>query len=400
MERNQTASPTEAKAGNQPFTQTKSSHMRIIHADPSHIPRYWSGRSHLDSQSFTIDLQKLSKDLKQDIVDPTVSSSESLHFRSTHDTYLKLRNKMQDIFNRYGLLLLRANHTMQTYDEMAALAGILFPNSMAYEGGSNYRGRLEKNVFDTGAPSCANLHYHHEMAYVSESTKNLSFLCLEAPNRPEVGATFVSDNKRATEWLLTKPLGQKLKAKGLCYVRKLPDLEHFRDRDPSYVYNYWQTSFRTEDPDEAYRLAKSKGLDVEWEASPEFGRYMVTKFYVSAFEYCPYSKLNLLYASVADDSLWFDSWPGLMSMEHEARPLKLTFGDDEELSKQEKVEFIEAYDKFGIPIFWEKGDIAIVCNYRFAHGRPSYSLQPGEKRELGVILGETFKRKGPRIRAW
>ena len=399
MNLKQTASQTEAKAGHQPFNQISPSKVRGIHADRSLIPKYWTGKSALDPRTFSIDLRSISRDLKHEITEGH-HASDHVHLNKSHDTYLKLQNKMQDLFTKYGLVYLHGNETMQGYDEMAALVSILFPNSMAYEGGSNYRGRLDKNVYDTGAPRHANLHYHHEMAYVSESPEYLSFLCLEAPPRPEIGATFVSDNKRATEMLLESSLGQRLKEKGLCYVRKLPDLDFFKDKDPSTVYNYWQTSFQCETPEEATEKAKQKGLQVEWEDSPIFGRYMVTKFYVSAFEYCPYTQKNLLYASVADDSLWFDSWPGLMSLEQKDRPLQLNFGDDEALSKADKAKFIEVYDNFGIPIFWSKGDIAIVCNYRFAHGRPSYTLEKGEKRELGVILGQTFKRIGPKENSW
>lgn len=34
-----------------------------------------------------------------------------------------------------------------------------------------------KNVYDTGAPNSAYLHYHHEMAYVNESVSKISFVC-------------------------------------------------------------------------------------------------------------------------------------------------------------------------------------------------------------------------------
>ncbi len=39
-----------------------------------------------------------------------------------------------------------------------------------------------------------------------------------------------------------------------------------------------------------------------------------------------------------------------------------------------------------IPIDWKVGDIGIICNYRFAHGRPSIHLRPGEERELSGVL--------------
>ena len=62
--------------------------------------------------------------------------------------------------------------------------------------------------------------------------------------------------------------------------------------------------------------------------------------------------------------------------------------------------FVKVYDDNGIPLQWQKGDVAVVCNYRFAHGRLGYTLQPGEKRELGVILGEMYPRLGNRDHAW
>merc|ERR1711998_509438 len=115
------------------------------------------------------------------------------------------------------------------------------------------------------------------------------------------------------------------------------------------------------------------------------------------------------YSSVADDSMWFDSWPGVSELppmqsyetatENE-RPLKITFGDDTEMTREELELFVDVYDQFGIPINWKQGDVAVVCNYRFAHGRPKYSLEDGEERTLGVLLGSTFDRVGCRADKW
>ena len=76
------------------------------------------------------------------------------------------------------------------------------------------------------------------------------------------------------------------------------------------------------------------------------------------------------------------------------RPLKLTYGDGTEFTRDELAEFLEVYDLFGYPIKWAPGDIAVICNWRWAHGRPKIELNEGEVRELGVVLGPTFKRVG------
>ncbi|NNE74113.1 MAG: syringomycin synthesis regulator SyrP, partial [Acidimicrobiales bacterium] len=107
-----------------------------------------------------------------------------------------------------------------------------------------------------------------------------------------------------------------------------------------------------------------------------------------------------LYCSVADHGMWFDAWPLVMHLGYEQRPLHMTYGDDTEITKDELRQFVAAYDQFGIPIDWRRGDVAVVCNYRFAHGRPGIELGEGEARELGVLLGEKYDRVGALPDKW
>jgi hypothetical protein len=72
----------------------------------------------------------------------------------------------------------------------------------------------------------------------------------------------------------------------------------------------------------------------------------------------------------------------------------LTFGDGSEMTRDEKQLFVDVYDRFGIQVDWGVGDIVIICNYRFAHGRPGIHLAAGEERELGVLIGDAFERLG------
>jgi hypothetical protein len=41
---------------------------------------------------------------------------------------------------------------------------------------------------------------------------------------------------------------------------------------------------------------------------------------VSAYEYYPPLDRNLLYSSVADDSMWFDTWPRVQHLPYDQRP--------------------------------------------------------------------------------
>lgn len=330
-------------------------------------PRWWTGTPPIAADTFTIDCGDYA-------MDEADRQSDS-----------ELAQRMRDAFDSVGLVHLK-NTGLTELAEMRPFANHVIRQEMNYRGGANPRDALMPNVYEIGAPLPAWLHYHHEMAYVGQSTKMLGFLCKAAA--PGKGATFVSDNVKATEALLDTEFGRKMQKHGICYHRKLTDREAFKGREEVGVYNHWQKSMMTEDPAEAERAAQEKGLQTEW--GPD--RLLITRYYISGFEYFPALDRNLLFSSIADDSVWFDAWPQVMHLPHDERPLKMTLGNDEEITKDDVKLFIDIYDEFGMPIEWSVGDIAIVCNYRWAHGRPAINLEPGEQRELGVMIGESFDR--------
>ncbi|MFK8049582.1 MAG: TauD/TfdA family dioxygenase [Halioglobus sp.] len=330
-------------------------------------PRWWEGSPVLAEESYTIDCDGMSFSEADLAADGVLSA------------------RMNAMFDEVGLVHL-VNTGLTDLQLMRDIANLVVKKEMVYTGGANPRDALQPNVYEVGAPLEAWLHYHHEMAYVGTSTKMLAFLCHKSIEGK--GYTFVSENMGATEALLATEFGQKLKEKGICYHRNLTDRDAYVDVEELGVYNHWQKSMLTEDPEEAARIARSMGLEVEWGPN----RLLKTRYYTSAFEYFPTLDRNVLYSSIADDGMWFDTWPLVQHLPYEERPLKLTFGDGSELSLAEKQQFVDVYDQFGMPIEWRTGDIAIVCNYRFAHGRPSVYLNEGEERELGVLIGEAYDR--------
>ncbi|MEM6710776.1 MAG: TauD/TfdA family dioxygenase [Pseudomonadota bacterium] len=330
-------------------------------------PRWWTGTAPIPAADYQIDARDY------------VFENSNLELNQA------LADRMRETFDRVGLVHV-VNTGLTDLGVMRAVAANVIRTDMDYKGGANPRDSLQPNVYEIGAPLPAYLHYHHEMAYVGQSASMLGFLCKHAT--PGKGATFVSDNVRVTDALLATPFGQKLKEHGLCYHRKLTDRDAFDEDDTNGIYNHWQKSMMTEDPAEAEADARARGLETEWGPN----RLLITRYTTSAFEYFPHLDRNLLFSSIADDSAWFDAWPSVMHLAPEDRPLKLTFGNGEELTASEIRQFIDIYDDFGMPIEWNAGDIAIVCNYRFAHGRPAIHLAEGERRELGVMIGAAFDR--------
>ncbi|EEC47041.1 predicted protein [Phaeodactylum tricornutum CCAP 1055/1] len=350
-------------------------------------PRWWSGAYDvIDTSRFIIDGK--GKVCKSDLL-PTSW----------------LGQEIQEKYDDVGVLHLQNTGLVDMADQRT-LARIIMGEETEYEGGANPRGRAEglANVYDIGAPLMADLHYHHEMTYKSHSVTSLGFLCKHAvTTRPGVGWSFVSDSVQAHDYIMQTELGQKLKEKGLCFLRRMTDAEdkHMLDRNKQgSVYNHWQQSWMTSCPQEAEARANAQGLQVEWLDDKEDGRIMQTRYYKSAFEYISFLDRNIMVTSIADDGEWFDSWPGIMDIPQEKRPLEMLFGDNEPFTLEEKQLWTDIYGMFGIPITWKPGDVAVVCNMRFAHGRPGIELLPGEKRELGVMLGPFYERMETREDKW
>ncbi len=311
-----------------------------------------------------------------------------------------LAERMRATYDEVGLV-----HVVNTgLDELAAqrvVAKHVIDAEMRYDGGANPRDDIAPNVYEIGAPLAAWLHYHHEMAYVGRSTQVIAFLAqhtLPVPTDGSAsrGATFVSDSLAVTDALLDTELGRKLRDLGVCYHRNLTDRDAFNGAVEYGVYNHWQKSFGTDDPTEAELRAISQGLEVEWGADRE----LLTRYYCEAFEYDPRTDRNVLYSSLADHGMWFDTWPLVQHLPYAERPLHMTFGDGTEISDIERRLWLDLYGTYGTPINWRPGDVAVICNYRFAHGRPGITLGDGEQRVLGVVLGDQYERVGVRPGRW
>merc|ERR1711976_999083 len=130
---------------------------------------------------------------------------------------------------------------------MKKWAQVILGETTNYEGGSNSRAPIGAAVYDTGAPISAQLHYHHEMSYINETFKNISFMCKKAT--PGKGYMYVANNDMATDELMKTKLGQKLKEKGLCFIRCMTDKKFYEgmEKDDSWgskdekgVFNHWQ----------------------------------------------------------------------------------------------------------------------------------------------------------------
>ena len=295
-------------------------------------------------------------------------------------------NTVQDIFNKYGLVHI-VNTGMKDMYDMKTIVNKIIDKPMTYDGGANNRNHILKNIYDVGAPLNAEILFHHEMSYVNKTPSKIAFCVGKMPQHK--GWTYVSDQIKLTNELIKTDFGKKLFDKGVCYKRVLTNKE-FEKGNINGIYNHWQDSFNTNSPKQVELLAIKQGLEIKWGINNE----LITYYKQDAYEYCPITNSNILFSSLADHNMWFDTWQTFKNIKPENRPLQMTYGDMTPFTQEEIQLWLHLYDKYAFPIRWKVGDIAIICNYRWAHGRPPIHLNKDEERILGVILGDVFQRQG------
>ena len=375
------------------YLNTISDHMFSANAIRTPPLRPLWGTHISTTEAYRINCSKLN--IRQ-MPSETINGADSEHEHTTESLDFKnVVTAARKSLLEHGIVHLK-HIEYENVAQLGRFASIIMNGDSTYVGGANPRNPVVANVYETGAPLQADIQYHHEMAYMKTSVTNLAFMCTAAPKNG--GNTFLSDNIVATSEIMKTPLGVDLLKYGIVYTRCLTDSTSAPTG--AGVYNHWQDSFETNDRAEAQRIAESRGLKILWGNDG----YMKTTYAADAFEFFPLLGQNLLYTSVADDSIWFNSWPGFEKMPcfdnltdatPQERPLKMTLGNGREFTRLELQELINVYGKSSIRVDWEKGDIVIICNYRFAHGRPRHNTERDGEREIRVCLGPVFDRIGP-----
>ena len=288
--------------------------------------------------------------------------------------------------------------------DMRSVAKLIIDSEMPYDGGANPRDNIAPNVYEIGAPLAAWLHYHHEMAYVrpavpASSASSPRMCCLNRGQETTASAEaqhscpIPSEQPRNS----SVPLSARNSRNSASAITATSPIAMSSQTRPSSACTTTGRNHSTlTTPNLAASRARDQRLAVEW--GPD--RLLKTRFYCSAFEYFDHLDRNVLYSSLADHGMWFDTWPLVQHLPYQERPLHMTFGDDSEISPEEIQEWVDLYDEFGMPINWRTGDVGVICNYRWAHGRPGIHLNDGEVRKLGVVLGDQYDRVGVRTDKW
>lgn len=291
----------------------------------------------------------------------------------------------------HGSVLVRGFHRLGAAPAFErALAGL--PGRLqAYVGGTSPRRVVQGRIMTaTEAPGDYSIPLHQEMSYTANPPERIAFVC-ERP-AAEGGETTVADMRTVTRELGSAIAARFVQKGGLQLRRHLPRPEQI-DVWPGFP-KPWTEVFGTTDPEEADRVARSRGWRTQWEAD---GSVQLWQEVLPALRTHP----------VSGDEVWFNQihifdpaasvrWARRDGRHAFADRLeaalrsgrdkvdRIVHGDGSELDEADVEHVAEVMDRAARPLAWRTGDLLVMDNILAAHGRRQFS---GPRSILAALIG-------------
>jgi alpha-ketoglutarate-dependent taurine dioxygenase len=298
------------------------------------------------------------------LIEPGTSRLPVLEFLQNHAGTIK------EQLLEHGAILFRGFPVCSVAD-FESFVGAVSPQRLDYVYGSTPRTALGNRIFTaTEYPATEHIPLHNENAYQREWPMKIALCCLVPASSG--GETPIADMRKVTARIGESLMG-KFATLGVKYVR------HYRP----HVDVSWQKVFRTEDRSEVARFCGENDITHEWlddstlrtmQTCQGTAKHPVTGDHVF------FNQAHLFHVSSlgAANAKTFIEVFGADKL-----PRQTYFGNGAEISDSDLDAVRKAYDSASISFPWEAGDVMLLDNMQFAHGRRPYK---GERRVLAALM--------------
>lgn len=269
------------------------------------------------------------------------------------------RSRLMSILRQDGVILLRGLKLISS-GQFAAIAASLFGDELvAYTNRSTPRTELKGNVYtSTEYPKEESIPQHNENAYSHSWPMKVAFLCLVAATQG--GATPIADS-RVVYQRIPSGIREKFERKGVRYVR------HYGS-----VGLPWQEVFQADTREQVDAYCQQHGIVRTWlegdllrteQVCPASARHPHTNAMVW------FNQAHLFHVSSHEEG----NREALLQTFGEARlPRHAYYGDGEALEPEVLAAIRAIYDEEKIAFPWGNGDLMLLDNMLYSHGRDPY----------------------------
>ena len=284
-----------------------------------------------------------------------------------------MKSQLDAILGEHGHVLLRDTNFSSAEDFHAYTPHILSA-PMSYKKGTADREVIHENVMNVGYhPNEVIIEQHNEMSYSDTFPRIIAFGC-KVPG----GNFSISSNREFTKNIPTE-IKQKAKILGVQYIR------NFASKDSSVTYGQdWEYAFgqtKKDAEEECGRL----GYDFSWEEDD----VLQVRYTKPAFIEHPRTKEEIWWNQLLIlNGRWFNPIEPWNQFPLHMRPHHTQWGDgsvalDDELDAVE-----DAQNSVRQQIDWQTGDIFVLDNLQYTHGRDPFTGY----REILVMMGDPMER--------
>ncbi|MCM6778425.1 TauD/TfdA family dioxygenase [Nocardia sp. CDC159] len=275
--------------------------------------------------------------------------------------------EIRETFAATGVVLLRGLGTVaDRFDTV--VAHITGEQPQPYAGGATPRTRLHENVYtSTDFPPQYAIDLHSEMAYATTWPRYLGFCCTRAASRD--GATPIAPTDVVAERIPAR-LRAALDEVGVRYRRCFHPL----------LGEDWTVAFGTDDLEALEVAVRQRGEQLEVGSDGAVTTTIVLPAYLEIDGAAHwFNQVVAFNIRTLPDDLRAD----LLEVAGEERvPKNSTFGDGRPFSDEDIAAVRDAVASASIRFSWKPGDLLVIDNRRFAHGREPFA----GAREIRVCM--------------
>lgn len=298
------------------------------------------------------------------IVEPSSASQSHVDLIRQHSEALK------SLLLEHGALLFRGFPVASVADFDEFVAALSLPR-LDYVYRSTPRTSVGSRIFTTTEyPAALEIPLHNENAYQREWPLKIAFCCLTPA--ASGGETPIADMRR-----VTAAIGDRL-------------LDRFAERQVRYVRHYrpfmdvpWQTVFQTEDKREVSRFCAEHDISHQWLDDKTLRTVQVCQgvaAHPATQERIFFNQAHLFHVS----NLGSANAQSLIKMFGADRlPRQAFYGDGKDIEAEDLEVIRAAFQREALIFPWQSGDVMLLDNMQFAHGRRPFS---GIRKVVAALL--------------
>ena len=289
-----------------------------------------------------------------------------------------------------GAVLFKGLHKLHDPVEFENLIESIGLKTRGYVGGSSPRGVIKGKVMEaTRTPEDWSIILHQEQAYIIDAPEVIAFYC-ETPAEGGLGESVLGDMRSLTDKVDPK-IYAELKARGIRLRRPLPSSGRV-ELKPG-VKKSWEEALAVPSKAEAEQVCRSRGWDFQWSGED----LVLWQDIIQPERAHPISQKAMWFNQVhfwgaAPMMEWalidgrLDDWNELKRARDQNPELleAMCFGDGEILPDDLSLELFETVRQQEMDFRLESGDLLLVDNVQFAHGRRAFS----GLRKINVTLAD------------